>query len=153
MAYFLEKNDKPLSFEPPARGFTYRDYEKWDDDIRLELIDGAVYLMSSPTEWHRWVCGELFWQLKSHFRGKACNVYSELDVRPFYQEGDSDQTVVRPNIIVVCDEGKVFGKKNCEGAPDFIIEVLSEGTAGRDLADKKTQKKSLPAKARRICVP
>lgn len=129
-----------LRFLPPdPDGFTYKEYETWDDDIRVELIDGMVYMMSSSDEWHQWVSMEILRQLGNQLQGKKCTPYSEFDVRLFYQEDKSDKTVVRPDIIVVCDESKVMGKKNCEGAPDFVIEILSEYSRGRDYIDKKNK--------------
>ena len=100
---------------------TYKDYKIIPDDIRCELIDGVIYLMASADEMHQWISGELLAQLKNQLQGKKCTPYSEFDVRPFYTLDESDVTVVRPDIIIVCDETKVIGKKNCEGPPDFII--------------------------------
>ena len=121
-----------------SRGdFTYRDYKTWPEDFRVELIDGMVYLMASGNDWHQWLTPELGRQIGNHLRGKKCLLYTEFDVRLFYESDESDTTVVRPDIIVVCDRNKSFGKKNCQGAPDFIIEILSESSEGRDLIDKK----------------
>jgi len=33
----------------PAKGYTYMEYCSWGEDVRCELIDGTVYLMSAPT--------------------------------------------------------------------------------------------------------
>ena len=118
---------------------TYREYKNIPDDIRCELINGIIYLMSSPDEEHQWISQELSFQLQSQLRGTKCTLYSEFDVRLFYQEDESDVTTVRPDIIVVCDETKVFRKKNCEGAPDFVIEILSESSTRRDFEYKKSE--------------
>ena len=37
------------------------------------------------------------------------------------------------DLMVVCDESKVMDKMNCEGVPDFILEVVSKNSAGKDL--------------------
>ena len=42
----------------PYNGFTYREYKRWEE-TRVELIDGLVYMMASPNEWHQWVTLEL----------------------------------------------------------------------------------------------
>ena len=57
----------------------------------------------------------------------------------FYTEDESDVTVVRPDIIIVCDVTKVLGKKNCEGPPDFILEIMSDSSKKRDFETKKTE--------------
>jgi len=121
-----------------SRGdFTYKDYKNWPEDFRVELIDGMVYLMASGDDWHQWLTPELSGQIRNHLLGKKCLLYTEFDVRLFYESDESDKTVVRPDIIVVCDRNKSFGKKNCQGAPDFVIEILSDSSEGRDFIDKK----------------
>ena len=65
----------------PKREFTYKDYKTWGDDIRVELIDGLVYMMASPGEWHQWVLGNLFAQLSNFLKGKKCTPY----VSPFQE--------------------------------------------------------------------
>ncbi|MCL1991976.1 MAG: Uma2 family endonuclease [Spirochaetes bacterium] len=123
----------PLPFD----GYTYGNYKKWDDGFRAELIEGIPCMMASPDERHQWLCGNLYRQLGNQLDGKECTPYMELDVRLFYAEDETDKTVVRPDIIVVCDENKVLGKKNCEGAPDFVLEIVSEHSEGSDLVTKK----------------
>jgi len=39
--------------------------------------------------------------------------------------------------LVVCDEEKLTDGKACKGPPDFIIEVASSGSKGKDFIDKK----------------
>ena len=119
--------------------YTYADYETWDTDERYELIRGIPYLLYSPdpammapapTPEHQSISGELFRQLANFLHGKPCKVYSApLDVR--LSDGSHDDTVVQPDLIVVCDKSKLDGK-HCDGAPDMIVEILSPSTAGRD---------------------
>lgn len=129
--------NKPLPFNGHNYGYSYRDYKNWDDGFNVELLDGIPYMMASPDEWHQWVSGELFSQLKFQLKGKKCQPYSELDVRLFYEIDESDKTVARPDLMVVCSREKVKGKKNCQGVPDFIIEIVSKSTGGKDLMDKR----------------
>lgn len=44
---------------------------------------------------------------------------------------NTDDTVVQPDVFVVCDKSKLDGK-SCKGVPDMIIEVLSPSSLGRD---------------------
>ena len=121
--------------------FTYADYESWDDHdsngnpIRYELIDGIAYLMSAPSTAHQSILGELFKQFAIFLTGKSCRVF----VAPYdvclNSLGDEDDTVVQPDILVVCDEAKI-DKKRCNGAPDMVIEILSPSTSKRDLLTK-----------------
>jgi len=119
-------------------GFCWNDYAKWGEDVRVEMFDGLVYMMGAPDEWHQWVVGELAVQLAHFLGGKSATPYiAPFDVRLFPKEDGSDNTVFQPDVFVVCDRDKVFGKKYCNGAPDFVIEVMSDSSRGRDLEDKK----------------
>jgi len=111
--------------------YTYADYCQWDDDARYELIDGESYLMSpSPLRRHQRISGELFRQLSTFLHGKPCEVYAApFDVR--LNADTYDNTVVQPDIVVVCDRSKLIDT-GCAGAPDMVVEILSYSTAARD---------------------
>ena len=116
--------------------YTYADYCEWDDSERWELIDGLAYAMSpSPSQTHQSVLVELAGQLRDFLKGNPCRVFvAPLDVR-LNAEG-ADDTVVQPDIFVVCDESKLKDVKSVIGSPDLIIEILSASTASRDLVTK-----------------
>ena len=110
--------------------YTYADYASWDDDVRYELIEGVPYAMSSPLRVHQKISVALSYQLYHFLRNKPCEVYSApFDVR--LNVADEDDTIVQPDILVVCDESKL-DDKSCKGAPDMIIEILSPSTARHD---------------------
>ena len=114
---------------------TYGDYCSWPDDVRYELIDGQAYAMSpGPNRRHQELVGELFRQIADALEGTPCRVYvAPLDIRlPRGNEADDDiDTVVQPDIMVVCDRTKL-DDRGCRGAPDWVIEVLSPSTASHD---------------------
>ena len=120
-----------MPLPPGDRRYTYADYCTWNDSERWELINGIPYAMSparSPT--HQRVSGELFGQLRDYLKGKPCEVFhAPLDVR--LNADDRDDTVVQPDLVVICDHSKI-DEKGCTGAPDMIIEVLSPSTARHD---------------------
>jgi len=115
--------------------YTYADYASWDDENRYELIDGAVHMLSAPSTAHQRILGELFRQLANFLVGKQCRVF----VAPFdiclNALGDDDDTVVQPDIVVVCDRSKL-DKKRYNGAPDMIIEITSPSTSRHDRITK-----------------
>jgi Uma2 family endonuclease len=113
----------PLRIE--ESGYTYAEYLEWDDGKRYELIDGVAYMMASPSTNHQIVSGEIFRQFSNFLLGKTCRVFAApLDVRLFPQKDFSDDTVVQPDLLVVCDK-TMLDKRGCNGAPDLIIEILS----------------------------
>ncbi|MHB8767226.1 MAG: Uma2 family endonuclease [Deferrisomatales bacterium] len=74
----------------------------------------------------------------SYLADKPCRLYvAPFDVRlPRGSEPDDEvDTVVQPDLVVVCDRAKL-DDRGCRGAPDLVIEILSPSTAARDHIDK-----------------
>ena len=112
--------------------YTVADYMAWNDGRRYELVHGGVRAMSPAPGWqHQIISGNLEFEMKSYLRPKKlCQiVYAPVDVYL------SDDTVVQPDIIIVCDPKKIQ-KKGCVGAPDLVVEILSPSTAKADWKDK-----------------
>ena len=137
---FEEEETKRPSFlrKLPWGGFSYKDYLKWDEDVRWELMNGIPYMMAGASVWHQRMVSRLHLQLGNLLTGKPCEVFiAPFDVRLFPKDDLSDITVVQPDVLVVCDEEKISDGKACKGPPDFIAEVVSENSEGRDLIDKR----------------
>ena len=133
----------PLPIE--RERYTYADYCTWDDDFRCELIDGEIYvdgqlypgkpgaavmMAPAPALGHQSISVDLTRQLANFLKGKPCKVFhAPFDVR--LNAGTGDDTVVQPDIAVVCDMSKL-SEKGCVGAPDLVIEILSPSSARRD---------------------
>jgi len=114
--------------------YTYSDYCSWNDGERWELIDGVAYGMSpAPMRNHQDVSGALFYQLYNFLKDKPCKVYSApFDVRlNAGEKSEKNDTVVQPDIVVVCDKSKL-DEKGCNGAPDLVIEILSPSSLRMD---------------------
>jgi Uma2 family endonuclease len=111
--------------------YTFADYMTWTGKERYELINGDPVLMSpAPARLHQSIGGELFTQLNTFLKGKQCKAfYAPFDVR--LNPDDGDDTIVQPDISVVCDRSKL-DDHGCVGAPDFIIEILSPSTDRHD---------------------
>ena len=119
--------------------YTFADYLSWDEDERIELLAGVPFMMSSPLRIHQEIAGAIFVQLYRFLEGKKCRVYqAPFSVRLFEEKKDVPedvQTVVEPDISVICDENKL-DQYGCQGAPDFVIEVLSSSTRRHDRITK-----------------
>ena len=120
-----------MSMPQPNGKYTYADYCTWDDSERWELIDGVPYAMApAPTWQHQGISVVLSGQLREFLKGKPCNVFTApFDVR--LNANDEDDTVVQPDLVVICDRSKLSGT-GCIGAPDLVIEILSPSTARHD---------------------
>jgi Uma2 family endonuclease len=107
------------------RRYTYADYLEWEGSERYQLINGEAYMMASPSVTHQGILMELSTDFHSFLRGKPCQVFAApLDVRLFPKEDNSDETVVQPDLLVVCDKSKL-AKGSVNGPPDLVIEILS----------------------------
>jgi Uma2 family endonuclease len=118
--------------------FTYADYKQWElaQNERYELIYGDAYAMSAPNLYHQSILSELHRQIANYLFGKPCKVFpAPFDVRLFYEEDESDDTVVQPDISIICD-AKKRGKEGCHGAPDFIAEILSPSNTAIEMQRK-----------------
>ena len=120
--------------------FAYADYLTWPPEERWELIEGTAYSMSpAPSRTHQAIVRNLLSMIAQFVEGRPCEVYgAPFDVRLADAPEASDEridTVVQPDIVVVCDPSKL-DEKGCMGAPDLIVEVMSESTAYRDLGQK-----------------
>ena len=114
--------------------YTVHDIFDLPEGQRAELIDGRVYDMSPPTRTHQRIVGELFAMIREHI--KRNNGKCEVDIAPFavFLDGD-DKNYVEPDICVVCDQNKL-DDKGCNGAPDWIIEVVSPASRRIDYTTK-----------------
>lgn len=126
----------PLAKE---QSYNYADLLSWAEDMRYELYDGQPLMLASPSRIHQEISMELSTQLHTYLRGKRCKVYSApFDVRLFEEKGalpENVDTVVQPDIMVVCDPEKV-DRRGIRGAPDLIIEILSDSTRRVDRLTK-----------------
>jgi len=118
--------------------YTYADYKAWELDHgeRYELIEGEAYAMSAPNDFHQAISAELTYQFANFLHGKPCKVRpAPYDVRLFYKEDESDDTVVQPDLAVICDEKK-RGYEGGRGAPDLIVEILSPSNTSEEYVRK-----------------
>ncbi len=122
------------------RGFTYGDYCAWPEEERWELIDGEAFDMTpAPGLAHQDVALKMAVQITNFLRDRPCRVFiAPFDVR-LPKAGEADDlvdTVVQPDLSVVCDPSKL-DDRGCRGAPDWVVEVLSPSTAGKDQIRKR----------------
>ena len=120
---------------PQEKHYTYADLLSWEDDVRYELYDGVPIALSAPSFAHQVISGELHRQLANYALGRSCSVVAApTDVRLFDEHGDDPgdvDTVVQPDLLAVCDPGKI-DQRGVHGAPDLVIEILSETNRRND---------------------
>lgn len=101
---------------------------------RCELIDGQIYSMSPPGRIHQKLVNRLCQFITNYIDSKQgnCEVYPA----PFavFLNKD-DKTYVEPDISIICDTDKL-DDRGCNGAPDWIIEIVSPGSKKMDYFTK-----------------
>lgn len=118
--------------------YTYTDYLTWRFKERVELIKGMIFKMSpAPSMNHQRISMKLSSKLDSYLEDHKCEVFhAPFDVRlPVSRKKGKVDTVVQPDICVICDEKKLE-KQGCNGAPDLVVEILSPGNSKTEMRDK-----------------
>ena len=138
--YDNEKEEYQKVEEPdPSYGYTYADYMEWKFLERLELIRGRIFKLSAPNTNHARASGKLYLRLGNFLGKNKCEVFSApFDVRLPKKGKTADHeitTVVQPDVLVVCDPGKI-DLRGCCGAPDLVVEVISPSNREHDVRTK-----------------
>ena len=122
------------ALQPKLETITLEQYEALPENRRVEIFDGVIYDMASPSQIHQSLSMELSNTLYNYVKNKkgSCQVFSA----PFdVMLSDNPLTIVQPDIMVICDKNKLDGKR-CNGAPDFIIEIVSPANPSDDYIRK-----------------
>ena len=123
-----------IALQPQPEFITLEQYESLPEDTRVEVFDGIIYDMASPSEVHQTISTELTTILNTYIKSKKgpCKVFhAPFDVKL----SDTPLTIVQPDLMIVCDRDKLDGKR-CNGAPDFIIEIISPSNPADDYIRK-----------------
>ena len=119
---------------PQKQVYTSEDYWNLPDGQRAELIDGKLYAMVPPNRIHQKLVSRLTQTIGSFIDSNkgACEVYPA----PFAVNlNANDKIWVEPDISVICDKDKL-SDRGCDGAPDWIIEIVSPSSTRTDCAIK-----------------
>lgn len=110
------------------------DYWALPEGVRAELIDGELWDLASPSRMHQEIVHALDRQLGNYIEdhGGSCKVYPAPFAVNLFAD---DSTFVEPDVSVVCDRDKL-SDRGCEGAPDFIVEVVSPSNPEMDYISK-----------------
>ena len=113
---------------------TIEDIYTLPDGLRAELIEGRIYYMAPPNTRHQKIVSDLHYQIKDFIRKNKgdCEVFPA----PFAVFLNRDDTnYVEPDLTIICDENKIT-YKGCNGAPDWVIEIVSPSSRAMDYFTK-----------------
>lgn len=115
--------------------YTFDDILALPEGEHAELIDGEMFMMASPTREHEdavvWLSNQIF----NYIQGKKgkCRVYvSHFAVFP----KKDNKNYVEPDVAVICDRDKL-DERGCNGAPDWVIEIVSPSSVKMDYERKR----------------
>jgi len=109
----------------------YLDGER-KSEIRHEYINGVVYAMAGTSSRHNLMCLNLAMALRTHLRGKPCQVFME-SIKLRLREAESD-IFYYPDLMVTCDPRDT--DEYFKRYPKVLIEVLSPDTTRIDRREK-----------------
>ncbi len=115
---------------PKGKIHTIDDIYALPEGTRAELIDGELYMMAPPNFMHQNISAFLHSTIYSYIKGKKGDCSALAAPFAVFLNGD-DRTYVEPDISVICDKKKL-DEKGCNGAPDWIIEIVSPGSRRMD---------------------
>jgi Uma2 family endonuclease len=117
------------------RKLTYDDYVLFPDDgLRHEILDGEQYVTPAPTPRHQGAAGALY-------RNLSPFIYEHRLGRLFFAPLDivfSKHDIAQPDLVFISNErAGIIGEKNVQGAPDLVVEILSDSTRRTDETVKR----------------
>lgn len=122
---------------PQKQTYTSADYWNLPKGQRAELIDGQLYDMAPPNYIHQKILSELHYAISHYIKTQKGTC--EVIPAPFAVNlNANDKTWVEPDISVICDNNKI-SNRGCEGAPDWIIEIISPSSTKIDYIIKLIQ--------------
>lgn len=104
------------------------------DGQRAELIDGQIYDMAPPSPLHQELVA-LFTTALQNYISKNCGNCKVYPAPFAVFIKDDESNYVEPDISIICDSNKI-SHRGCEGAPDFIIEIVSPSSRKMDYSTK-----------------
>ncbi len=118
----------------PEPTMTVQDYWALPEGERAELIHGKLWRLATPNRLHQEISSALATALSNHIssHGGSCRAYAAPFAVNLFAD---DSTIVEPDLLVVCDRGKLTDR-GCEGAPDLVVEIVSPASRQMDYGTK-----------------
>lgn len=114
--------------------YTMDDIYALPEGERAELIDGQIYYMAPPNTKHQRLVHFFDVEIGNYIQRN--NGKCEVFPAPFAVFlNDDNINYVEPDISVICDRTKL-DDKGCNGAPDWIIEIVSPSSQTMDYFTK-----------------
>jgi Uma2 family endonuclease len=118
-----------------VRDWTYEEFARLPDDgNRYEVIAGELYVTPAPGSIHQRVVWRLGTALENFCEEHGVGTMYGAPYDVIFGEGD----YLEPDLIFVRrDREDIIQKHAAVGAPDLVVEILSDSTARRDRGIKR----------------
>lgn len=119
---------------PAAYQLTAADWLEFPDDGRLyEILGGELYVSPPPGIEHQRIASRLHILLHQFLAdGRGEVLFAPTGVKL------SEHNIPEPDLVVIlAEQAHKVGEAWIDGAPDLVVEILSPGTASRDLSVKR----------------
>ena len=113
-----------------VKRWTYDDLAAMpEDNVIREILDGELFVAPSPVTRHQRIVQRLFFEIEDYLRS---NPIGEVFIAPLDTVFAIDN-VCSPDVLFISNErSSIIKRKNVQGAPNFVIEVLSEFNRDND---------------------
>jgi Uma2 family endonuclease len=109
--------------------FTRSDFNQLPEELRVELIDGALLKMAAPTVLHQELAKAAFARLVD------CTGWDRVLFGPVGFDIDETHILV-PDVVAFSDDGRPERGARSLTQAEIVVEVLSPSTANRDRSVK-----------------
>ena len=118
-----------------VKRWTYDDLAAMpEDNVIREILDGELFVAPSPVTRHQRIAHRLAYEIEHYLRS---NPIGEVFPAPFDTVFAIDN-VCSPDLLYISNErSSIITKKNVQGAPDLVAEVLSEFNRRNDEIRKR----------------
>ena len=125
----------PTAPVPATYRVTFDDWLRYPDDGKIyEVIEGELFVSPPPAIRHQRIARNLLRHIDPFLQTRSTGevLFAPVGVR------FSEDNVLEPDLVVILGPRLARGEESAlDGAPDLVVEILSPGTAGRDLGAKR----------------
>jgi Uma2 family endonuclease len=101
---------------------------------RYQLVEGDLYMAPAPNRFHQDISRNLQVVLTNYLLAYPIGVLYDAPFDVYLTEID----VFQPDLLIVLNDNRgILTDAGAEGAPDFVVEILSPKTRQLDLVNKK----------------
>jgi Uma2 family endonuclease len=112
--------------------YTAADYALLPESAPFQLLNGKLIFMASPKSLHQEIATKLNMIIANYVYSNKLGKFYAAPMDVHFNE----KNIVQPDLLFVSISRKAIIEDYIQGAPDFVVEILSDSTAKKDYEDK-----------------